>query len=269
MSNGIANVLVERLVAVARDAGGAVARIYASDFAVRHKADASPVTDADLASEAIILAALRAMTPGVPIVSEEAAGAGLPAVGERFWLVDPLDGTLEFVRRNGEFTVNIALIEDRQPVIGVVYAPALDRLFAGVAREGAFAEEKGLRRPVACRREPPEGLAVVSSRSHADAVALRRFLAGRKVATSATLGSSLKFCLVASGEADLYPRFGRTHEWDTAAGHAVLRAAGGRATDLDGRELLYGKPGLVNPGFVACGLPAAQPGDDGGAPATL
>ena len=172
----------------------------------------------------------------------------------RFWLVDPLDGTKEFLKRNGEFTVNIALIERGTPVLGVVLAPASGRLFAGAAGAGAFVEdESGRRMTIVCRRVPAAGLTVVSSRSHGDVEALNAYLAGRIVASHVTAGSSLKFCLVAGGEADLYPRFGRTMEWDTAAGHAILRAAGGRVTDLNGAELRYGKPDFANPHFVAMG----------------
>jgi len=244
-----------RIAGIARQAGAAIMHVYATDFAVRGKADASPVTEADEQAEALILSELRSLTPRIPIVSEEAASAGqTPDIGARFWLVDPLDGTKEFISRNGEFTVNIALIEEQRPTLGVVYAPALDRLFLGAQSLGARVEEPAGGRDIACRRVPGAGLTVVSSRSHGDAAALDRFLEGRTVAASINAGSSLKFCLVAAGEADLYPRFGRTMEWDTAAGDAVLRAAGGRVTELDGRELRYGKPGFANPHFIARGL---------------
>lgn len=247
--------LLERLLPIARAAGAATLEVYATDFAVYEKANESPVTDADHRAEAIILPALAELTPRIPVVSEEAASAGdIPAIDERFWLVDPLDGTKEFIKRNGEFTVNIALIERHEPVLGVVLAPALDRLYAGAVGDGAYVEDKGGRRPIACRPVPAAGLTVVASRSHGDAEAMERFLAGRKVAAQASAGSSLKFCLVAAGEADLYPRLGRTMEWDTAAGHAVLAAAGGRVTTLDGADLRYGKPGFANPHFVAQGF---------------
>src|SRR5690606_8097654 len=170
-----------------------------------------------------------------------------------FWLVDPLDGTREFIGRNGEFTVNIALVEAGRAVLGVVLAPAIDRLFAGAAGLGAFVDEAGARRPIACRPPPAQGLTVVASRSHGDPAALDAFLPGRKVAEIRSAGSSLKLCLVAAGEADLYPRLGRTMEWDIAAGHAILAAAGGRIEDLHGRPLGYGKPGFENPHFVAMG----------------
>ena len=247
--------VLDRLLPIARAAGKTILQVYATDFDVRGKADDSPVTEADRRAEALILPALTELTPDVPIVSEEAAAAGdIPRVADRFWLVDPLDGTKEFIKRNGEFTVNIALIERGRPVLGVVLAPALDRLYAGAAGRGAFLEDGTHRRQIACRRVPAAGLTVVASRSHGDTQALDRFLAGRAVASQTNAGSSLKFCLVAAGDADLYPRFGRTMEWDTAAGHAVLAAAGGRVTTVDGAELRYGKPGFENPHFIAQGL---------------
>jgi 3'(2'), 5'-bisphosphate nucleotidase len=247
--------LLDRVIPIARAAGAIVMEVYATEFKVEGKGDASPVTEADHRAEALILPALARIMPGLQVVSEEAASAGrIPVVAERFWLVDPLDGTREFVDRNGEFTVNIALVERGTPVLGVVLAPASGRLFAGAAGAGAFVEdESGRRQAIACRRIPAMGLTVVSSRSHGDLAALAAFLTGRVVASHVTAGSSLKFCLVAGGEADLYPRFGRTMEWDTAAGHAILRAAGGCVTDLNGAELRYGKPDFANPHFVAMG----------------
>ena len=247
--------LLEGLVPVIRAAGELVMAVYRTDFAVRGKDDASPVTEADERAEALILPALDALLPGVPVIAEEAVAAGrVPKIGERFWLVDPLDGTKEFISRNGEFTVNIALVEHGVPVLGVVLAPAIDRLFLGAAGLGAFIEEDGKRRPIRCRVVPAEGLTVVASRSHGDAAELDAFLDGRKVAALKNAGSSLKLCLIASGEADLYPRLGRTMEWDIAAGHAVLAAAGGKVRTLAGEALRYGKPGLDNPHFVASGL---------------
>ena len=248
-------VLLDELALLARRAGAAVMAVYASDFSVSGKADASPVTEADVRAEAIIVAGLTALAPGIPVVAEEAMAAGAaPQIGQRFWLVDPLDGTREFISRNGEFTVNIALIEDGAPLAGVVYAPAIDQLYAGCGGHGAFIEEAGVRRATACRTPPPAGLVVVSSRSHGDEATLRAYLAGRQVASVAYAGSSLKLCLIANAQADLYPRFGRTMEWDIAAGHAVLAAAGGHVHRLDGSPLRYGKPGFENPHFVASGL---------------
>lgn len=254
--------LLDRLIAIARTAGTAIMEVYATDFAVADKSDASPVTEADRRAEALIVPALASLAPGVQIVSEESWSArDAPNAAEQCWMVDPLDGTREFIARNGEFTVNIALVERGVPVLGVVLAPATGQAFAGVAGSGAFAEDRsGRRKPIACRAPPRAGLTVVSSRSHGDRERLEDFLAGRVVAERVILGSSLKFCRVASGEADLYPRFGRTMEWDTAAGHALLRAAGGRVTDLDGVELRYGKAAFANPPFVATGLSAQAAG---------
>jgi len=251
------NELLEQVREIAQRAGQVVMEVYSTDFTVRGKDDASPVTEADERAEEAIVPALQALTPEIPIVAEEAVAAGrIPQVREQFWLVDPLDGTKEFISRNGEFTVNIALVRDGTPVLGVVYAPALGRLFAGAVGGDAYVEDAQGRRPIRCRAAPPEGLTVVASRSHGDAAALDAFLGGRKVASLKNAGSSLKLCLVAAGEADLYPRLGRTMEWDIAAGHAVLAAAGGRVTDLAGKALGYGKPGFDNPHFVASGLAA-------------
>jgi 3'(2'), 5'-bisphosphate nucleotidase len=240
-----------------RAADAVVLEVYASDFAVDRKGDASPVTEADRRAEAVIVDMLARLTPDVPVVAEEAHAAGRhSAAAACFWLVDPLDGTKEFISRNGEFTVNVALVENGVPVLGVVSAPAQGRLWVGVAGDGAWVEDAGGRRDIRCRSVPDEGLTVVASRSHGDAQALDAYLQGRKVAALRSAGSSLKLCLVASGEADLYPRLGRTMEWDIAAGHAVVAAAGGGVTDLRGEPLRYGKPGFENPHFVAHGLTA-------------
>ena len=244
----------DELERIARAAGAVIMAVYATDFAVRGKDDQSPVTAADESAERLIVPALQALAPQIPVVAEEAVAAGeMPEVGRSFWLVDPLDGTKEFISRNGEFTVNIALVVDGVPVLGVVYAPALDRLFIGRVGAGAWLEDAAGRRRIAVRSVPEAGLTVVASRSHGDAAALDSFLAGRKLASLVNAGSSLKLCLVAAGEADLYPRLGRTMEWDIAAGHAVLAAAGGSVTDLAGAALRYGKPGFDNPHFVAAG----------------
>ena len=254
MDNTAASRLLEALVPIVRAAGAAVMEVYRSDFAAREKADGSPLTEADARAETLITSALLELRPDIPVVAEEAAAGSLQAApGRRFWLVDPLDGTREFIHRNGEFTVNVALIEDGEPVLGVILAPALGRLFLGAAGVGAFLEEAGQRRRIHCRRPPAAGLTVVASRSHGDAAALDAFLAGRKVTALTNAGSSLKLCLIAAGEADLYPRLGRTMEWDTAAGHAVLAAAGGSVRTLAGEPLHYGKTGLENPHFVASG----------------
>ncbi len=247
--------LTAEICLIARDAGAAILSIYGSDFEVRSKDDASPVTDADEAAELVILAGLKALTPDIPVVAEESAAAGnMPDdLGREFWLVDPLDGTKEFISRNGEFTVNIALIRDGAPVLGVVYAPAVERLFFASGPGRAFQiTGSGEAQAIAARPAPDDGLTVVVSRSHKDQ-ATDDYLADFTVAHETSAGSSLKFCLVAAGEADLYPRLGRTCEWDTAAGHAVLAAAGGSVQTLDGMALAYGKDSIYNPFFVARG----------------
>jgi 3'(2'), 5'-bisphosphate nucleotidase len=245
--------MLEQIIDLARAAGDEVLAVYAQEGESRTKHDGSPVTEADERAEKVICAGLAELSPDLPVFAEEGcpADAAAPANGG-FWLVDPLDGTKEFLSRNGEFTVNIALIEGGKPVLGVVLAPALDRVFAADGT-GAMVEDESGRRALSARTAPAEGVTLVSSRSHGDPEALARFTEGRTVTSSIAAGSSLKFCLVASGEADLYPRFGWTMEWDTAAGDAILRAAGGLVTDLDGRPLRYGKPGFENPAFVATG----------------
>lgn len=248
--------LLLELSAIAVLAGQAILKIYAQDFAVRQKSDESPVTEADEAAESIILELLKKMDPATPIVSEEAAAKGLTPDhgGGRFWLVDPLDGTKEFVKRSGEFTVNIGLIEDGVPTQGVVLAPVLNQLFVG-GRDGAWKKDgDGPWMPIVCRPVPEEGLSVVASRSHGDPDKINAYLAGRKIAHLVKAGSSLKICRIAEGVADVYPRFGPTSEWDTAAGHAVLLGAGGRLETLDGQPLRYGKDSILNPDFVAWGL---------------
>lgn len=247
--------LLDALAPLARAAGEAIMAVYATDFDVERKDDASPVTEADAIAERIILAGLATLTPDVPVVAEEAVSAGhMPAIGERFWLVDPLDGTREFVKRNGEFTVNIALVEHGRPVLGVVLAPTQGRMYSGAVGLGAHVEDADGRRPIHCRVPPAAGLTVVTSRSHGNAETLRRLLGTRRVAERLHVGSSLKLCLVAEGRADAYPRLGRTMEWDIAAGHAVLAAAGGQVLRADdGQPLAYGKPGMDNPHFVAWG----------------
>jgi 3'(2'), 5'-bisphosphate nucleotidase len=248
--------LLPDIVAVSHDAGNAIMKVYETDFEVERKADDSPVTEADLAAEAIITPVLAALTPDIPIVAEEAASRGeLPQVGGTpFWLVDPLDGTKEFLNRNGEFTVNIALVVDRQPVLGVIYAPALDDTYTGIVGVGATrARGGGAAEPIKIRDVPPDGVTVLASRRHGDPETLSAFLDGRPLAELKNAGSSLKFCLLAAGEADVYPRFGPTMEWDTAAGHAILCAAGGRVTTEDGAPLRYAKDPLRNPHFIAWG----------------
>ena len=246
--------LLPKVLTIAEEAGAVILRHYAAGTTVSRKADTSPVTEADEAGEAVILAALRLLTPDVPIVAEEAVSRGeLPDVGDGpFWLVDPLDGTKEFITRNGEFTVNIGLIEHRVPILGVVLAPARGLAWWGAAGLGASRREGDTARPIQVRARPAQGSVAVASRSHRDAET-DAWLKAERIEQTVSAGSSLKFCLVAEGEADVYPRIGPTMEWDTAAGDAVLRAAGGRVTTTDGDAFLYVKPGFRNPGFIAWG----------------
>ncbi len=247
------------LIAAARRAGAAILAVRENGLDVREKVDHSPVTEADEAAERIILAALRNIVPGIPVVAEESVVRdGAPEVGAgRFWLVDPLDGTKEFIAGRDEFTVNIALIEDGNPIVGVVYLPAMDELYLGIMGRGAWRWQRNDDAPhiLAVRMPPAEGLTVLTSRSHRTPE-VDAYLARLTLAELRSAGSSLKFCVVACGDADLYPRFGRTMEWDTAAGDAVLRAAGGSVATLDGEPLRYGKAGYENPNFIARGAQA-------------
>ncbi|SHG74725.1 3'(2'),5'-bisphosphate nucleotidase [Kaistia soli DSM 19436] len=256
--------LLETLVDTVLRAGRVVLEVYDSAFAVEQKGDSSPVTEADRLAEVIILADLARLVPGIPVVAEEACSSGqVPAVGATFFLVDPVDGTREFISRNGDFTVNIGLIRNGTPVLGIVYAPVRGALYLG--RLGAAAERLYVENDrvvarqiigVACPcPEPPR---IIASRSHRTSET-DAFIATHPGASIVSAGSSLKFCLMAAGEADLYPRMGPTMQWDTAAGDAVLRAAGGIVTETDGRPLGYGpngRPGAMafaNPWFVAYG----------------
>ena len=239
---------------IATTAGAVVMRHYEAGTTTRLKEDHSPVTDADEEAEKLILAELSAAFPGVPVVAEEEAAAGrIAAVGSRFFLVDPVDGTKEFIKRGGEFTVNIGEIVDGKPVAGVVLAPALGRLFVGEAGKGAFEITNGITRAIGCRMPHADGLVAISSRSHPDPKT-DELLKTLPIKGHTNAGSSLKFCLVAAGEADIYPRAGQTMEWDTAAGHAVLAAAGGHVTTWEGAPFLYGKPDFRNGPFIARGL---------------
>ncbi|MEM7497687.1 MAG: 3'(2'),5'-bisphosphate nucleotidase CysQ [Pseudomonadota bacterium] len=247
---------------LALEAGRAIIAIYESDdFGTREKDDASPVTEADLAADDIIAAGLAAAFPDIPVVTEERAESQEGPAPDRFFLVDPLDGTKEFVQRRGDFTVNIALIEEGRPRLGIVLAPARQRLWRSLAEGGA--EEEALddlvhpvpdsARPITVREAEAEALVVVASKSHGNK-ATEDYIKRYAPKESRNAGSSLKFCLVAAGEADFYPRLGRTMEWDTAAGHAVLLAAGGDVRTLEHlRPLAYGKPGWENPHFIAYG----------------
>lgn len=253
--------LFEAMVAATVEAGRIVHDIYHGEFAVASKSDSSPVTEADQVAEAVILERLATAAPKIPVVAEEAVAAGhVPTVRDEFFLVDPLDGTKEFIQRRGDFTVNIALVRGGVPVLGVVYAPAKNSLFAGdVSARSAFRSDQkpdsmdvAPRRAIQVRPVPAAGIVAVSSRSHSTPET-EQYLNNYRVLDRVSVGSSLKFCLVAAGEADLYPRLGTTMEWDTAAGHAVLLAAGGGVWAPGGVPLRYGKPGFRNSHFIASG----------------
>ena len=241
----------------AREAGALEMKYYHEGFETIEKKDGSPVTLADQEAEKIIIRTLLDVAPNIPIVAEEEVAAGnIPDISEgTYWLVDPLDGTKEFVKKSGEFTVNIALMVDDEPVLGVVYAPAIDEMFYGCGSQ-AFCEVKGAEaHEIRVRTTPDEGLTVVSSRSHTNSEKLKDYLADKKVASTSFRGSSLKIVEIAAGRADLYPRLAPTCEWDIAAGHAVLNAAGGKITKMDGSKFGYGKAAdkFLNPHFVVTG----------------
>ena len=245
----------DAVIALARSAGAAIMKVYAEDFSVEHKDDRSPLTAADLASHRLIVAGLQSLTPEVPVLSEESASIPWDERRRwsRYWLVDPLDGTREFVKKNGEFTVNIALVEDGATTFGVVFAPALDELHWGRRGLGAFVRAGADDVPIMCRRPAMAPLRVAASRSHLDARTAAALERMGEVQTQG-LGSSIKFCRIAEGRVDVYPRFGPTSEWDTAAAQAVLEAAGGVVLTLDGQPLRYNsKEILLNPDFIALG----------------
>ncbi len=255
--------LCSQLINVTLEAGRIIMIHYHSGVDVSLKDDSSPVTLADTDAEAIILKALADIAPDIPVIAEEAASQGvIPDVGDRFFLVDPLDGTKEFIRHNDEFTVNIGLIENGTPIMGIVYAPALARMFFAPTPDKAFelelpytaSPQLEAAQKLQVRTPPPQGLTAAVSRSHIDAET-NTFLEQFKIAERRSAGSSLKFCLIASAEIDIYPRTGPTMEWDTAAGQAVLQGAGGSVTISDGSPLTYGKgeTGYKNPPFTAWG----------------
>ena len=246
--------LARKLEKPVRDAGAAILDIYSQGSAVRIKGDGSPVTNADLAAEAILLPAISIAAPSIQIVSEENTSSHGFAVTDRFFLVDPLDGTKEFLKADnkGAFTVNIGLVEGGMPIMGIVYAPALDRLFFGARDAGAFEIFGNVCRKIEVRKPPADGWTAVASASHRDE-ATNDWLQAQGIANTIEIGSSLKFCLIAAGEADAYPRYGPTMEWDTAAADAILRAAGGSVLTVDGQMLGYGKPGYRNTPFFAYG----------------
>lgn len=248
------------------DAGAELLRLRAAGVKVETKSDHSPVTAADRAAEAIILAALEGHAPEVPVLAEEEVAAGrIPEIGNIAFLVDALDGTKEFVAGGDDFTVNVALVENAAPVFGLLFAPASGRLFATLGAEAAAAAHVDLAHwrqhrvlptlvPITARVADPKALRALSSRSHGSGE-VERFFARHGIADVVRLGSSLKFGLLAAGEADIYPRFGPTSAWDIAAGHAILQAAGGNVTSTDGRPLRYPlrRGDYLNPSFIACG----------------
>jgi len=246
--------MLPEIIKLADEASVRVLHIYQSDFKVSYKEDESPITAADVASHEIIIKGLRTISRDIPILSEE--GAQSPweerKHWRRFWLVDPIDGTKEFTQRTGEFTVNIALIEDGEPVMGVVTAPALKEAFWGIKGEGAHKRDRTGRVHRIYVAEPPATKRVVASKNHMNDET-RNFIRALGPHKTIQAGSSLKFCRIAEGHADLYPRIGPTSEWDTAAAHAVLVAAGGDVRKLDGEPLRYGKEDVLNPHFIAAG----------------
>lgn len=251
--------LLSPVIDIARAAGTAILDVYATDFETRAKADDSPVTEADLRAHQLIAAGLARITPGIPLLSEESAAISWSerTGWRRYWLVDPLDGTREFVSRNGEFTVNIALIENHRPVLGVVHVPFTDTTYSGIPGAGAWRETTVQPRiPIAVRKPRRWPLQVMGSRSHA-APALADALEAMGPHVLRPAGSSMKLCLVAEGAADLYPRLGPTSEWDIAAGQAVVEAAGGQVVTVDnGTALAYNTgESLLNPPFLAYGDP--------------
>lgn len=252
------NQLLPELLDIARRAGDAILDIYGQEFSVTRKDDDSPLTQADLASHVIIRDALAVLTPDIPILSEESAAIDFEtrSAWTQYWLVDPLDGTKEFVNRNGEFTVNIALIDNHAPVCGVVYVPVTAVSYSGVAGSGSVRYSPGQDpSPIHVRKPASDPLVVVGSRSHANP-RLEQFLAALGPHEMISMGSSLKFCVLAEGNADFYPRLGPTSEWDTAAAHAVVTAAGGQIVKLDGQPLEYNRTdSLLNPEFLVIADP--------------
>jgi 3'(2'), 5'-bisphosphate nucleotidase len=252
--------LISLATSLALDAGAAILEVRRRGFDVVRKEDRSPVTEADHAAEAVIVTGLRAAAPDIPVIAEEEVAAGhITHPTATYWLVDPLDGTREFAAGNDEFAVNIGLVRDGRPVLGVVAIPASGELFGGIVGRGAWKRIGSRQTTVSARRPPEEGLTVLASRYHGSSARLDEFLSDKRVARLINFGSSVKFCRLAEGVADLYPRFGRTMEWDTCAPQAVLEAAGGTIRTFDGEVLRYGKPGWENPHFVCTGqLPSAH-----------
>ena len=248
--------LLELAADLALRAAAIILSVRRGGFDVIAKADKSPVTAADHAAEAVIVAGLREATDFPVIAEEEMAAGRMTEAVHTFWLVDPLDGTREFAAGRDDFTVNVGLVRDGHAVLGAVAAPAHGELFGGIVGQVAWKRAGTGEKKITARTAPAEGIAVLASRHYGNDPRLRSFLEGRRVASVTHMGSALKFCRLAEGVADLYPRFGRTMEWDTAAPQAVLEAAGGTVSRFDGSELTYGKPGWANPPFVCTGSPA-------------
>jgi len=237
---------------IVRDAGKLIMGYFVGEFSTSRKADDSPVTEADVAANKLIVKALSELTPDIPIIAEEDKKMGRED-HELFWLVDPLDGTRSFVRGEPEFTVNIGLIRNKKPLLGVIYGPPLDELYWGEIGKNAYHQIGGGKKEMIKTRVPSsDGVVVVRSKSH-PSKATEAYLNTLHIKEMISGSSSIKFCRIAEGNADIYPRFGRTMEWDTAAGHAILQAAGGRVETEDGKPLMYGKPGFENPAFIAFG----------------
>ena len=252
MSNSIK--ATEDIAEIAQKAGDIIMQYYNNEMIVATKSDGSPVTAADQAAEDYIIPALNSVVPGIPIVAEESVSAGnIPDISNgTFWLIDPLDGTKEFINRNGDFTVNIGLIESGTPTMGVIVTPINNCIWTGSLTDGACKFLNGTQQIIETRQANKTKMTVVASRSHRSPE-LESFISKLEVEHSISRGSSLKFCLIAEGEADIYPRTGPTMEWDTAAGHAILIAAGGSVTNFDGTTFRYGKPNFLNGWFIAQG----------------
>ncbi len=252
----IEQIHIEKIINIAQQAGAAILEVYDTDFSVYKKSDRSPLTEADLAAHQVIVNSLLELTPEIPILSEESATIpySLRSTWSRYWLIDPLDGTKEFVKRNGEFTVNIALIENMRPILGVIYVPVSKINYYGTVDSGAFKHLPGKEpEPIQASARHSRPIRVAGSRSHAGK-RLKRYLENLGEHNIISMGSSLKSCLVAEGKADIYPRLGPTSEWDTAAAQAIVEAAGGRITDTKMQPLRYnGKDSLLNPDFFVFG----------------
>ena len=247
----IKNNLIEQLIEISKEAGKAILEVYNTNFDYQIKEDLSPLTKADTLSHNIICQRLKMLTPDIPILSEENSDIpfNIKSLWKQYWLVDPLDGTKEFIKRNGEFTVNIALISKNQPIFGIIYIPVNNRLFWGSKIHGAYEIKNGMNQ-IKIHASTKNTKKVAASRSHNNQE-MNNFLEKLDAYTIVNIGSSLKFCLVANGEIDIYPRLGPTSEWDTAAGEAILKSAGGSVIDLELRNIVYNKENLLNPSFIA------------------